>query len=357
MSMDGVNTGVYTNPLGMITGVSVQINHEQIAHVNTVLQSAPQKALVVYRRAISRGLSAGRVQANKEIKTRYDISNAGLNNSGGHSYSTYHEDVREDGGGVVGRINFAGSKIPLYRFHPSPAARAYTTRYVNQISGWRVTTDVSAADVRGQMLRRRTAFIATMPSGRQRRNQGVLGIQRPGYAGLRTGAGSYPKQNGGHCFAENQSRTLAGFGLVKKGDGSPMDENNAMDGLNGEQTPEPSDENGAETSIDETVNSPESSIEETGNGDGGGAAEKTLLVYIGPSLIYEKLRSSQILSGTEAEIEAFMAPITEKYPEAVHLLVTPEELPEAMRKVESKNSVLHKYYQDMLAKSRDIRKG
>lgn len=163
--MDGVNTGVYANPLGMITGVSVQINHEQIAHVNTVLQSAPQKALVVYRRAISRGLSAGRVQANKEIKTRYDISNASLNNSGGHSYSTYHEDVREDGGGVVGRINFAGSKIPLYRFHPSPAARAYTTRYVNQISGWRVTTDVSAADVRGQMLRRRTAFIATMPSG------------------------------------------------------------------------------------------------------------------------------------------------------------------------------------------------
>lgn len=163
--MDGVNTGVYTNPLGMITGVSVQINHEQIAHVNTVLQSAPQKALVVYRRAISRGLSAGRVQANKEIKTRYDISNASLNNSEGHSYSTYHEDIREDGGGVVGRINFAGSKIPLYRFHPSPGARTYTTRYVNQISGWRVTTDVSAADVRGQMLRRRTAFIATMPSG------------------------------------------------------------------------------------------------------------------------------------------------------------------------------------------------
>ncbi len=52
-----------------------------------------------------------------------------------------------------------------------------------------------------------------------------------------------------------------------------------------------------------------------------------------------------------------MAPITEKYPEAIHLLVTPDSLPEAMRKVASKNSVLHKYYEDMLAKSRDIRKG
>lgn len=158
-----------------------------------------------------------------------------------------------------------------------------------------------------------------------------------------------------------------------------MDENNAMDSLNGEPTPEPFDGDGAETVLDgngggtgnddsgenagenaesDTENgdgeSPETSIDET---DGDGEAEKIQLVYIGPSLIYEKLRSSQILSGTEAEIEAFMAPITEKYPEAVHLLVTPDSLPEAMRKVASKNSVLHKYYEDMLAKSRDIRKG
>ena len=163
--MDGMNMGVKRNPDGIITGLSVEIDKEQISRVNTILQSTPQKALVVYKRAIQRGVSAGRVQANKEIKTRYDISNASLNNSDGHSYSTYSEKVIEDGGGVVGYINFAGAKIPLYRFHPIPSARLYTTRYVNQISGWRVTTDVSAADVRGQMLRRRTAFIATMPSG------------------------------------------------------------------------------------------------------------------------------------------------------------------------------------------------
>ena len=158
-----------------------------------------------------------------------------------------------------------------------------------------------------------------------------------------------------------------------------MDENNAMDSLKDEQTPEPFDGDGAETVLDENggdagnddsgENVGENSESDTENGDGenseasidetdgDGEAEKIQLVYIGPSLIYEKLRSSQILSGTEAEIEAFMAPITEKYPEAVHLLVTPDSLPEAMRKVASKNSVLHKYYEDMLAKSRDIRKG
>ena len=166
-----------------------------------------------------------------------------------------------------------------------------------------------------------------------------------------------------------------------------MDENNTT---NGEQTPESSGRNSVETTLNETESGAETHIDENGDSagnddsggnvgenagndtesgdgespgtsieetDGDGEAEKIQLVYIGPSLIYEKLRSSQILSGTEAEIEAFMAPITEKYPEAAHLLVTPDSLPEAMRKVASKNSVLHKYYEDMLAKSRNIRKG
>lgn len=161
--MEGIKAGVSSNSAGVVTGVSVEIDHEKISHVNTLLQSMPQRALVVYERAIRRGLSAGRTQANREIKERYDISSASLSDS--HSYKTMQEKVQRDGGGVVGYINFAGSKIPLFRFHPSPGKRTYTTRYVNGIGGWRVTTDVSAADVRGQMLRRRTAFIATFRSG------------------------------------------------------------------------------------------------------------------------------------------------------------------------------------------------
>lgn len=163
--MSGIGTADTFYGDGMLRGVSVTIDQEQIRHVNALLRFAPERALVVYKRAIQRGLSAGRVQANKEIRERYDISNANLNNTDGHSYSTYSEKVMEDGGGVAGYINFAGAKIPLYRFHPQPKTRTYTTRYVNGYGGWRVTTDVSAADVRGQMIRRRTAFIATMPSG------------------------------------------------------------------------------------------------------------------------------------------------------------------------------------------------
>ena len=164
--MEGIKTGNTGHWAGsVVSGVSVEIDHEQIAHVNTLLQSVPQKALVVYERAIRRGLSAGRTQANKEIKERYDISSANLDNEAGHTYKTYQEKVSKDGGGVVGYINFAGAKIPLYRFHPSPGQRTYTTRYVNGWGGWRVTTDVSAADLRGQMLRRQTAFIATFKSG------------------------------------------------------------------------------------------------------------------------------------------------------------------------------------------------
>lgn len=95
----------------------------------------------------------------------------------------------------------------------------------------------------------------------------------------------------------------------------------------------------------------------TGENSGQTSEERIQLVYIGPSLTFEKLRTSQILLGTQEEIDGFMAPIVEKYPEAVHLLVTPDKLPEALEKTGSKTSILHKYYEDMLAKSRDIRKG
>ena len=161
--MDDIQAEFKTDSSGMIKGVSVEIDKERIARVNSLLQSAPQKAMTVYKRAIGRALKAGRTQANKEIRERYDIPLASLRDE--HTYNTYHEKIQEDGGAVIGYINFAGSKIPLYRFHPNPKTRQYTTRYVNGRGGWRVTTDVSAADVKGQMIRRRTAFIATFPSG------------------------------------------------------------------------------------------------------------------------------------------------------------------------------------------------
>lgn len=163
--MDGVSASAVKNTAGMVTGVRVFIDHTQLRHVNTLLVSMPEKALGVYERAIRRGLEAGRVQAYREIRERYDIPLASLTQK--HSYYTFSHRTRRDSSGVIGYISFAGSKIPLYRFHPSPKERQYTTKYVNGVGGWRITTNVSAADNKGQMLHRRAAFIATMPNGHE----------------------------------------------------------------------------------------------------------------------------------------------------------------------------------------------
>lgn len=87
----------------------------------------------------------------------------------------------------------------------------------------------------------------------------------------------------------------------------------------------------------------------------GAVAES--VVYIGPSLPYGKIRSSMILKGTQEEIDGFLAEIKEQYPEVTHLLVPPDKLTQALEKVGRKGTILHKYYEDMLAKSRASRKG
>lgn len=89
----------------------------------------------------------------------------------------------------------------------------------------------------------------------------------------------------------------------------------------------------------------------------GDSFDVITMVYIGPSLPYGKLRTSMVLKGTEQEIRDFLADIREKYPEADHLIVPPEQLTQALEKVTRKGTILHKYYEDMLAKSRASRKG
>lgn len=86
-------------------------------------------------------------------------------------------------------------------------------------------------------------------------------------------------------------------------------------------------------------------------------AETIKRVYIGPSLPFGKLRQAMILEGTEEEIGAFTGDLLESYPELPYLLVDPAELTEAMEKAERKGTLLHKYYNDVLAKSRASRTG
>jgi hypothetical protein len=140
--------------------VEIKLNQEQIDHINTILYTTPEKSRQVFERAIRRGLDAGRPQAATEIKKRYDITTGNL-----RTYENVRTSIFEGSNEVVGQISFAGKKIPLYRFHPSPATRQYTDRFVNGVSGWRITKAVSAADNLGQMVPRPNAFIATFRSG------------------------------------------------------------------------------------------------------------------------------------------------------------------------------------------------
>lgn len=84
-------------------------------------------------------------------------------------------------------------------------------------------------------------------------------------------------------------------------------------------------------------------------------AEVIQLVYVGPSIAFSKLRSSMILTGTEAEIKEYLSDMIESYPEIEHLLVSPKDLTDALDKVARKGTILHKYYEDTLAKARASR--
>lgn len=118
--------------------------------------------------------------------------------------------------------------------------------------------------------------------------------------------------------------------------------------------PEPS---GAVPAGEEEGTEQSGAFGKAGSEAGGVSSDDVTLVYIGPSLPYGKMRSSMILTGTEEEINGFLAEIKEQYPEVTHLMVPPDKLTDALEKVARKGTILHKYYEDMLAKSRASRKG
>lgn len=73
-------------------------------------------------------------------------------------------------------------------------------------------------------------------------------------------------------------------------------------------------------------------------------------VYIGPTIPRSQLRNAQIVRGTQEEIDSFVQPLMERYPEVRHLLVDLNTLSEARKDVYTKGRLLHKYYQDVQAK-------
>lgn len=80
--------------------------------------------------------------------------------------------------------------------------------------------------------------------------------------------------------------------------------------------------------------------------------EKVKLVYIGPTIHRSMLRNAMVLSGTGAEIAAFIDPLKAVYPEIEYLLVPTEKLAQTLRKMRQKGNILTKYYHDMAAKAK-----
>lgn len=83
--------------------------------------------------------------------------------------------------------------------------------------------------------------------------------------------------------------------------------------------------------------------------------EVLTMVYIGPSIPRSNLRRSMIIKGTGEDIAAFIAEQKEQYPEIEHLMFEPGSLADALRKVESRGNILHKYFKDMEARAANMR--
>lgn len=126
-----------------------------------------------------------------------------------------------------------------------------------------------------------------------------------------------------------------------------QDEETVLDPETGEKT-----EIEEETVTGEQTGTGEEPEETTGEEPADTGEAAVTLVYIGPNLPMGKLRTSMILRGTEKQVRGYVEDMLEQYPELPHLLVPPEKLSKAMDRVGRKGTVLHKYYQDVQAKSR-----
>lgn len=65
--------------------------------------------------------------------------------------------------------------------------------------------------------------------------------------------------------------------------------------------------------------------------------------YVGPTLPGGMMNHGKILQGTEKSINAYLAPILERFPQVEHLMVPTEKLQQAQRDVKSPGKLMHHY--------------
>ena len=99
-------------------GIRLELSIEQLDRVEKLLYGIPNGVEMAESNAFNRGLTAGKTEANKQIRQRYAISSGNVN-------ANSKVTLRRSSGGGNAAIEFSGSKIPLYKFKPSPASRTY----------------------------------------------------------------------------------------------------------------------------------------------------------------------------------------------------------------------------------------
>lgn len=98
--------------------VKVELSCEQLNRVEKLLYGIPNAVETAESNAFNRGLTAGKTEANKQIRQRYAISSGMVNRFG-------KATLRRSSGGGDAAIEFSGTKIPAFKFKPAPAARTY----------------------------------------------------------------------------------------------------------------------------------------------------------------------------------------------------------------------------------------
>lgn len=79
----------------------------------------------------------------------------------------------------------------------------------------------------------------------------------------------------------------------------------------------------------------------------------TSYVYIGPSLPGARLMANTVLSGTRKEISKYYKDVIERYPNVEKLIVPVGKLSESRTKVCTSDSILSKYYSDLLNQAQE----
>lgn len=132
--------------------VKVELSCEQLSRVEKLLYGIPNAVETAESNAFNRGLTAGKTEANKQIRQRYAISSGMV--------SRFEKvTLRRSSGGGDAAIEFSGTKIPIFKFKPSPQSRSYNSKRIPVVirgegrdAVWRLVFKnhaVKAMDIKG----------------------------------------------------------------------------------------------------------------------------------------------------------------------------------------------------------------